>query len=76
MHDGSHALAFAYVIACRTSRGAVTYVGWTLDPDRRLAEHNSGAGAKSTRGRVWAIIHIETFEAFLMVRFRVDGVLR
>jgi putative endonuclease len=50
------------VIVCRTSRGAVTYVGWTLDPDRRLAEHNSGAGAKSTRGRVWAIIHIETFD--------------
>jgi putative endonuclease len=53
--------AFAYVIACRTPRGPLTYVGWTLDPDRRLAEHNGGTGAKSTRGRIWAIIHLETF---------------
>ena len=50
------------MLACRTPRGAITYVGWTLDPDRRLNEHNGGTGAKSTRGRVWAIIHIETFE--------------
>jgi len=50
------------VLACRTPRRAITYVGWTLDPDRRLKEHNGGTGAKSTRGRIWAIIHIETFE--------------
>ena len=50
------------MLACRTPRRAITYVGWTLDPDRRLAEHNGGTGAKSTRGRVWAIIHLETFE--------------
>ena len=50
------------MLACRTPRRAITYVGWTLDPDRRLKEHNGGTGAKSTRGRIWAIIHIETFE--------------
>jgi putative endonuclease len=38
-------------------------VGWTLDPDRRLDEHNSGRGAKSTRGRVWAIIHVERLDS-------------
>jgi putative endonuclease len=54
--------AFVYVLGCRTSRGALTYVGWTLDPDRRLAEHNNGTGAKSTRGRIWAIIHREEFQ--------------
>jgi putative endonuclease len=54
--------SFAYVLACRTPKGALTYVGWTLDPDRRLAEHNSGKGAKSTRGRVWVIIHLERLE--------------
>lgn len=56
------ALSFVYLIACRTPRGVLTYVGWTLDPDRRLAEHNRGKGAKSTRGRVWVIIHLERLE--------------
>jgi hypothetical protein len=28
-----------------------TYVGWTTDLDRRLAQHNAGTGARSTRGR-------------------------
>ena len=39
----------------------LTYVGWTLDLDRRLLQHNSGKGAKSTRGRVWQVLHVERF---------------
>jgi putative endonuclease len=39
--------------------GYLTYVGWTLDPERRLAEHNAGTGARSTRGRVWTLLHVE-----------------
>ena len=50
---------FVYVLACADRDGCRTYVGWTLDPDRRLAEHNGGTGARSTRGRVWAMIHVE-----------------
>ncbi|HEY5081656.1 MAG TPA: GIY-YIG nuclease family protein [Bauldia sp.] len=50
---------FVYVLACADKDGPRTYVGWTLDPDRRLAEHNGGSGARSTRGRVWAMIHVE-----------------
>lgn len=53
--------AYVYVLGCATRQGYRTYVGWTLDIDRRLAEHNSGsaAGAKSTRGRVWNVIYAE-----------------
>jgi putative endonuclease len=51
--------SFVYVLGCRTPRGVLTYVGWALDPDRRLTQHNSGAGAKFTRGRQWTIIHLE-----------------
>ncbi len=54
---------FVYVIATATPRGCKTYVGWALDPDRRLQQHNSGKGAKSTRGRVWQIIYIERYES-------------
>jgi putative endonuclease len=38
---------------------ARTYVGWTTDLDRRLKQHNAGAGAKSTRGRAWALLYVE-----------------
>jgi len=53
--------SFVYVLAARNPDGrVVTYVGWTLDLDRRLAEHNGGAkGARSTRGRPWALIYAE-----------------
>ncbi|MCZ6814937.1 MAG: GIY-YIG nuclease family protein, partial [Alphaproteobacteria bacterium] len=39
--------------------GTRTYVGWTDDLDRRLGEHNSGTGARSTRGREWVLLYAE-----------------
>lgn len=38
-----------------------TYVGWTLDLKRRLAQHNAGTGARSTRGRQWCLLYSESF---------------
>jgi putative endonuclease len=53
--------AFVYVLLTENPPGSPrTYVGWTLDLDRRLAEHNGGPrGAKSTRGARWALIYAE-----------------
>jgi len=53
--------SFVYVLAARNPDGrAITYVGWTLDLERRLAEHNGAPkGAKSTRGRIWILIYAE-----------------
>lgn len=50
---------FVYVLGCDAPDGYRTYLGWTLDLERRLAQHNSGTGAKSTRGRVWCRIYAE-----------------
>ena len=50
---------FVYVLGSQTSCGYRTYVGWTLNLDRRLAEHNSGTGAKSTRGNAWCLLYAE-----------------
>src|ERR1700733_9946697 len=66
--DGLHKLqdkscmpSFVYVLATTNPDGrTITYVGWTLDLKRRLAEHNgSRAGAKTTRGRAWALVYAE-----------------
>jgi putative endonuclease len=53
--------SFVYILATENPNGRlVTYVGWTLDLDRRLAEHNGKrAGAKTTRGRTWMLVYAE-----------------
>ncbi len=53
--------SFVYVLGCRTKGRSITYVGWTTDVDRRLAMHNSGRGARFTRGRTWELLHTEKF---------------
>ena len=50
---------FVYVLGCSGNNRRVTYVGWTNDVARRLARHNAGKGARSTRGRVWVLLHAE-----------------
>jgi putative endonuclease len=42
---------------------SVTYVGYTNDLNKRLFLHNSGKGAKFTRGRKWKIIYKESFKS-------------
>ena len=42
--------SFVYVLGSRDKGRALTYVGWTLDVARRLAQHNSGTGAAHNAG--------------------------
>jgi len=42
---------------------AVTYVGYTNDLKKRIKLHNSGKGAKFTRGRKWILIYKEKFKS-------------
>ncbi len=57
--------SFVYILSAQNPDGrTITYVGWTLDLERRLAEHNGkriGApkGAKTTRGRSWTLVYAE-----------------
>ena len=53
--------SFVYVLGCRMPDRTLTYVGWTTDIDRRLKQHNTGTGARTTRGRVWVLLHSEKF---------------
>ena len=52
---------FVYVLGTRSKTRHLTYVGWTSDVARRLAQHNSGNGARTTRGHVWVLLHSEWF---------------
>lgn len=53
--------AYVYVLGSFSKNRHLTYVGWTSDVARRLAQHNAGKGARTTRGRVWVLLHSERF---------------
>ena len=52
---------FVYILGCKTARGWQTYVGWTNDLEKRLAAHNAGTGARSTRSRQWSLLYAENY---------------
>ena len=51
---------YVYIVEC--SDGSL-YTGYTTDVERRVEEHNSGDGAKYTRGRTPVeLVHSEEYE--------------
>ena len=48
----------------------ITYVGYTNNLKKRIALHNSGKGAKFTRGRKWILIYKEKFKSKKEAIFR------
>ena len=52
---------YVYVLGSLGKKRCLTYVGWTDDVARRLARHNAGKGARTTRGRIWVVLHYERF---------------
>lgn len=50
---------YAYLLRCADG---TFYAGYTTDPERRVAEHDAGEGAKYTRGRTPVeLVHLEAF---------------
>jgi putative endonuclease len=50
---------YVYIVRCRDGS---LYTGWTTDIEHRLEAHNSGKGAKYTRGRgPVELVHLEEF---------------
>ena len=44
------------------NKNNVTYVGYTNNLSKRIKLHNTGKGAKFTRGRKWKLIYSEKCE--------------
>ena len=40
---------YCYILECADG---TYYTGWTTDPERRVAQHNKGMGARYTRTRM------------------------
>ena len=52
---------FVYMLKGVNNKLIKTYVGYTNNLKLRLKKHNSGTGAKSTRGYKWKIIYKKRF---------------
>ncbi len=50
-----------YLISTVDSKFKKTYVGYTKDLKKRILQHNSGLGAKATRGYKWKILFKKKF---------------
>ena len=50
---------YVYMLISAHKEKYVSYVGYSKDPKKRLIKHNSGLGAKFTRGRKWKLIYYE-----------------
>ena len=51
---------YVYMLLSKSVK-PITYVGYTNNLKKRLMLHNSGKGAKFTRGRKWKLIYKEKF---------------
>ena len=52
-----------YLILTSVKNKTISYVGYSNNIEKRLKLHNSGKGAKFTRGRIWKIIYFKYFKS-------------
>ena len=58
---GEKIMNYTYIVECKDG---TLYTGWTNNLEKRIADHNSGKGAKYTRARKpVTLVYYETFEA-------------
>ena len=53
---------YVYMLKTKSIK-PITYVGYTNNLKKRIKLHNSGKGAKFTRGRKWVLIYKENFKS-------------
>ena len=65
---------FVYILRCNDGS---LYTGWTNDLENRLNMHNSGLGAKYTRGRgPCKLVYFEEFETKIEAQKREYAIKR
>jgi len=53
---------FVYLIGNYRKTKLITYVGYTNNLEKRVNSHNSGEGAKFTRGKKWKLMYHEKYQ--------------
>ena len=53
---------YVYMLKSKSIK-RITYIGYTNNLQKRIKLHNSGKGAKFTRGRKWVLTYKEKFKS-------------
>ena len=53
---------YVYMLINYQNNKITSYVGWTNSLKKRILKHNSGIGAKFTRGRKWKLKYFKTYK--------------
>ena len=51
-----------YLIVTSAKNKTISYVGYTNNLKKRLSLHNSGKGAKFTKGKKWKLIYSQNYK--------------
>jgi len=51
-----------YLILSTVKNKTISYVGYTNNIEKRLKLHNSGKGAKFTKGKKWKLIYLKKYK--------------
>ena len=54
---------YVYLVISKIKKKTISYVGYTKDLNKRLILHNSGKGAKFTRGRLWKLAYSKKYRS-------------
>ena len=55
---------FVYLIVTNLKKNKkISYVGYTNNLKKRLSLHNSGKGAKFTRGKKWKLVYYKKYDS-------------
>ena len=76
---------YVYMLISVNRVKLITYVGYSVNPLKRLKLHNQGKGAKFTKGRKWKIIFKKKlnnksealkFEYFLKKNIKIRNIIK
>ena len=59
---------FVYLLISKSNNKIISYVGYTSNLSNRIKLHNSGKGAKFTRGRKWILAYKKCY------KFKTDAI--
>ena len=52
---------YVYLIVSKVKNRTISYVGYTKNVKKRLLKHNSGKGAKFTKGKKWKLVFFKSY---------------
>ena len=54
---------FVYLLISKINKRYISYVGYTKNLNNRLKSHNTGKGAKFTKGKKWVLIYKKRYKS-------------